>query len=140
MAKINRNRVLALGLCVWLVLWLLFLVREDKKGQYAQLYELYSLRSPERMRQVVGPELYDFLMYCRSSLPEGATYELVGFEKYSIDGVRARYLLWPLRSGPGDADYRIVYSAAGELDMPGYSLYTRLGRNGRVFKREGAGP
>ncbi len=117
---------------VWIVLWLFFLVREDKDGQYRTLGELYRLKGEGRTRHVVGGDLYDFLRFCRAEIPEGSTYEIVGFDEYSIDKVRARYVLWPLKAGEGRTVFKIVYGS-GDIDVPGYGTFRRYGEKGRLL-------
>lgn len=109
------KRIFKLILAIWVALWAFFLIRADKPGQYRALFDLYSLKSEAKMRYVTGEKLYDFLLSCRGSMPEGATYELSGFKKFSIDEVRARYLLWPFKAGESEADFGIICGEKGYL-------------------------
>jgi len=134
MKKIPKRSIFITVLAVWLVLWMFFLIREDKDGQYAEVYSLYTAKGAQKMRVVLGGELYDFLVSCRSVVPARTTYELVGFEELSIDQVRARYFLWPLRQGKGETHIKIIYSAE-RVEMPGYEPYMTFGRKGQILKR-----
>ncbi len=131
---LKKENILKAVFAVWLVLWVFFLLREGKDGQYRSLGYLYTHGYDEKMRHVIGDELYDFLVFCGENMPEGATYELSGFERFSVSEVRARYFLWPLKSVGEGGDFKIVYGG-GEMTSPGYALYKRYGSAGRLFKR-----
>ncbi len=121
---------------IWCVLWLFFLVREDKDGQYRALRELYRLKGEARTRHVMGGDLYDFLAFAREKIPAGSTCEIMGFEKYSIDEVRARYFLWPLKAGKGVTDFKIVYGQGVRVPA-GYEEFGRFGKKGYLFINQG---
>ena len=133
----NKQRILKLAFAVWIVLWVFFLAREDKDGQYRSLAYNYTHGYADKVRYLMGADLYDFLVFVAGNMPEDATYELAGFEKFSIDEVRARYFLWPLKSSAGGADFRVVYGG-GEPPGPGYAEYKK-GPGGRLLKKEGGG-
>ena len=60
------------------------------------------------------------------------------FEEFSIDEVRARYLLWPLRAEKGRTDYKIVYGGS-DIKFPGYTTHLDLGRKGKIYIKKGDG-
>ncbi|MEA3489281.1 MAG: hypothetical protein U9R44_02930 [Candidatus Omnitrophota bacterium] len=128
--------MLKLIFTVWVVLWVFFLVREDKDGQYGSLAYLYTHGYNDKVRYIMGGRLYDFLVFCERYMPKGTTFDLSGFEPFSIDEVRARYFLWPLRSVGNNPDFVIVY---GETtgSPAGYKEYKRYGKTGRLLIREG---
>ena len=132
-----KKRIFAIILIVWVVLWMFFLVREDKDGQYRML-KYFDTHSPEeRVSFLVGDDLYDFLVFCRKNISPGATYELLGFEEFSIKEVRARYLLWPLKSVAEDPDFMIVYGEPARK-VPGYKEYRTYGNTGLILARKEA--
>ena len=133
----KKNRTFKMIIVVWMVLWVFFLIREDKDGQYATIAKLYSSKGNEKTRVLYGEEFYDFLVFCRKEIPAGSSFETLGFKKFSIDTVRARYFLWPLRGGDGKTDYKIVFSG-GDQNIPGYSLFKRHGSTGYILTRTGA--
>ncbi|MBF0493795.1 MAG: hypothetical protein HQL28_01530 [Candidatus Omnitrophica bacterium] len=107
----SKNNILKLLMTVWVILWVVFVIRESKHGQYETLFKLYKTPSPElKMRELYGGELYDFLVFCSRNIPQGSTYELIGFPKYALNEVRARFFLWPLRQDKKSPDYKVVYS------------------------------
>jgi hypothetical protein len=107
---VNKQKALKIIFAVWIILWIFFLAREDKDGQYSTLRYLYTHDSEEKTRYVMGGELYDFLISCRENMPAGSTYELSGFQEFSIDEVRARYFLWPLKSVSEKGEFEINYN------------------------------
>jgi len=129
---LNKKNLIRSILVIWCVLWLFFLIREDKDGQYRGLRELYCLKGEARTRHVIGGDLYDFLTFSREKIPQGSTYEILGFEKYSIDEVRARYFLWPLKAGKGGTDFKIVYEEGVRVPA-GYEEFGRFGKKGYLL-------
>lgn len=109
---------------VWLVLWVVFLAREDKSSQYKTLFDLYRMPRPARAVYLAGKDMGGFLELCLAGMKRGSTYELVGFEEHSIDSVRARYLLWPFHAAEGNTDYKIVLGGA---EYTGYQTVKTLG-------------
>ena len=135
-AAINKQNVFKTIIIVWLVLWIFFLFREDKDGQYRSLMYMYTNGETEKMRYIFGGDFYDFLVFCKENLPEGSTYELLGIERFSIREVRARYFLWPVKNVKSGADFNIVYKAANVKRIPGYRVYKRYGDTGSLWVRK----
>jgi hypothetical protein len=129
----NKHLVFKIILSVWLILWVLFLIREDKEGQYRSLAFMYTHGREEGMRHLYGEGLYDLAVYCAKNMREGSTYNMTGFAKFSIEEVRARYLLWPLRRVDRDADYIVMRGM--EKEMPGYELSGKAGDGTLWVKR-----
>ncbi|MCK5450483.1 MAG: hypothetical protein KAI70_01810 [Candidatus Omnitrophica bacterium] len=119
-------------LILWIVLWVFFLVREDKDGQYDSLKYLYGHNYADKVKFIMGKDLYGFSVFCSENIPRGSTYELSGFKKFSIDEVRMRYFLWPLVGTSGGADYKIVFGS-GKLEYPGYKEYQRFENIGTIY-------
>lgn len=130
-----KTKALRLIFVGWLILWVIFLIREDKDGQYASLKYLYTHGYAEGVKHIIGPALNDFLLFVGQNLPEGSTYELIGFKKFSIDGYVVRYYLWPLKSVPEDPDFKVFYGASKEK-IPGYRKFKDYDTRGRIFVRE----
>ena len=132
---IKKTAVFKIILAVWVGLWMFFLVREDKRGQYSDLKHLYSHGYNEKVRHIAGDQLSDILVFCRDDLPEGATYDLAGLEKFSIAEVRARYYLWPHRRTSENPDFIIIFGARGKMP-DGYQEYVSLPGAGSVLVRK----
>ncbi|MBU0571246.1 MAG: hypothetical protein KJ995_04945 [Candidatus Omnitrophica bacterium] len=132
------KKTLIVVLIVWTAIWLFFLVREDKDGQYRVLGDLYRSNDETKVKVVYGNDFYDFLEFCRDNIPAGATYEIYGFEKYSIDEVRARYLLFPARVDTKNPDFKIKYGGNAEVPS-GYSEFKSYnkGKRGYLYLRRG---
>ena len=131
----NKKRFLKIIFAVWLALWVFFLVREDKDNQYKTLEYLYTHSEEDNVRYITGEKLYDFIFFCKENIPPESTYELSGFDKLSIDGVRARYYLWPLISDTDEPDFRIVYGGGAKPDRE-YKMYMRYSNDAYVMVRK----
>lgn len=130
--NVGKKKILAALFITWVCLWMVFLVREEKGDQYKTLIKMYSSCGPEKIRYIVGPELYDFIGFCKENIPAGATYAISGFEKYSIKEVQSRYLLWPLRSVK-NAEYIVLY---GSGNVPGYREFKSFEGKGSILKKD----
>ncbi len=133
---LTKKQLLKFTLIVWIILWMFFLVREDKDGQYKRLAYFYTHGYGDNSRYIMGPDLYDFLVFSRRNIPDGSTYQLIGFERFSIAEVRARYFLWPLRSVSEDAEFKIFYGGK-DAEVPGYVLYRDYDGKGVILVKEG---
>ena len=130
----DKKNIFRVVLAVWVILWLFFLIREDKDGQYRFLMHLYSADHADKVRFLMGNELYDFLVFCKENIPEYATYKISGFEKFSIYEVRARYFLWPIRSVDKNADFEIFFKKHVKT-LPGYEEYKDYKGIGYIYRR-----
>ncbi|RKY42848.1 MAG: hypothetical protein DRP85_01415 [Candidatus Makaraimicrobium thalassicum] len=134
---LNKGKILKLIFAVWLILWILFLLREDKDGQYRSLGYLYAHPYSGKVGYLMGDELYDFLVFCRQHIPGGSTCELLGFKRFSISEMRARYFMWPVRNVEKGADFKII-CGEGDIAAPGYKEHRKYDGAGRLLAR-GAG-
>ncbi|MBD3379639.1 MAG: hypothetical protein GF408_04160 [Candidatus Omnitrophica bacterium] len=132
----DRKRVFHMVLGIWTLLWLFFLVRPDKDGQYGELAYFYSHGYESRVESLLGSGLYEYLRFCRQNLPAGSTYRLEGLGELSVRRVRARYYLWPLRMVGDDPDFIMVYGDTGRK-FPGYRFYLLDEGRGSVYRKEG---
>lgn len=132
---LNKTTVLKLILVAWLVVWVIFLVREDKDDQYIGLKYLYTHGYSEGVRYIMGDKLNDFLLFAERNIPEGATYELLGFQRFSIDGYLVRYYLWPLKSVSTDPDFKLRMGATQEK-IDGYREYKRYDNKAQIYVRK----
>ncbi|MFH1837595.1 MAG: hypothetical protein ABH862_05745 [Candidatus Omnitrophota bacterium] len=131
----KKTVIFKIILVVWVVLWLFFLVREDKDDQYASLKRLYMSDHLGKTKIIMGDDLYDFLNFCKNEIPENSTYKIAGFEKFSIFEVRSRYFLWPLRAVEENANYIILYGKPG-ISVPGYEMYKDYKGIGSIYRKK----
>ena len=129
--------VLRSVLLVWIVLWMIFLVRQSKRGQYTELTYLYANDYDSKVRYLLGDDLEDLLVFSAENLPRGATYDITGFERFSIKEVRARYYLWPLYRTEDYPEFIISYGAPGTAP-DGYKEFGVFPGKGAVYSREEA--
>ena len=136
-SQLTKNIFIAI-LFVWVAIWLFFLVREDKEGQYSTLEVLYRSPSAERTEIIYGADFYEFLVFCRNAMPSDATYAILGFDKYSIDEVRARYFLWPAKVDDRHPDFKIIYGSESRVPE-GYREFKSYnkGKRGCLYIRKG---
>lgn len=132
---LDKKVVFKTVFAAWLVLWVIFLIREDKDGQYGTLRYLYTHGYDDKLRHIMGNGLYEFLIFCRQNIPEGSTYELTGFERFSVSEVRARYFLWPLKDVGENADFKIVYGKEGARSAD-YKEYKRYSDTGYILVKK----
>ncbi|MFA6636036.1 MAG: hypothetical protein WCV56_02830 [Candidatus Omnitrophota bacterium] len=133
----NAKFVLRSVLLVWIILWVIFLARQSKRGQYAELTYLYANEYGSKVRYLLGDDLEDLLAFSAENLPRGATYDITGFERFSIREVRARYYLWPLYRTEDDPEFIISYGDPG-TSPPGYKEFKVFPGKGAVYSREEA--
>ena len=133
---INKQNVFRLVIGIWLVLWVVFIIREDKDDQYAGLKYLYTHGYTHKVSHTTGKDLFEFIMFCRKNMPPDATYEITGFDTLSIGEVRTRYYLWPARNVGKNGEYMVVYGAGGG-PIPGYKAYRTLKGKGSIRIKEG---
>lgn len=132
---IKKTLVFKIILAVWVGLWVFFLVREDKSGQYSDLKYLSSRGYNEKVRYIAGDRLSEILAFCRDDFPGGATYDISGLERFSITDVRARYYLWPHRRSSENPDFMIIFGARGKMPA-GYEEHVSLPGAGSVLVRK----
>lgn len=131
---VKKQNFIKIIFSIWLVLWILFLVREDKDDQYRDIKFFYTNDYEAKEDFLLGKDLHAFLVFSKKQIPPGATYELTGFKRFSIFQVRSRYFLWPLKSSSDDPDYRIAYGGS-DIEVPGYKVHQRFGTTGVILKR-----
>ena len=132
---LKKEIVLKIILIVWIVLWVVFLLREEKDDQYKQLFKLYGTSVEGKTKEVMGDELFEFFSFARANLPEGAEYRFQGFERFSIAEVRGRYYLWPAKGSSETPEYILVYSSPGYA-VPGYVVHAKLSDTKFILRKD----
>ena len=119
--KIKYKNLFVILFIAWTVLWINFTIRDLTKKQYLNDYKILLFRDAAGKRSYAyGDRFFEFLKFCKESLPEGSTYGLVGTEPMSLDVRRTVYYLYP-HFKEENPSYQLV------LDVPGYT------KNGYVF-------
>jgi hypothetical protein len=132
----NFRKIKIILLALWVVLWVVFLVREDKDGQYVMLRDLYGMKNADKPRYLMGADYYDFLVFCRERMAPGGTYEVMGLDPtLAFREVQAKYFLWPFIAGKGHTDYRIVWGDVSEKAI-GYAIVEAYRDKGALFRKE----
>lgn len=123
---------------IWLILWVTFIIRENKQGQYSDLGYLYSHPDyNQRVKRVFGNDLYDFLVFCKGLLPQNKTYSIGGIDKLDFDEVKARYFLWPLEMVEVNPDFIIFYRREPSGQENGYGLFRKYKDSGYILAKTG---
>ena len=121
----NKKRIFAVIFVIWISLWLNFVFRDlIRKGRYDDYKELIGKDEIARYTHTYGEAYFEFLVFCKRSLPKDATYSLAGIEELSLDYRRAVYYLYPniLRE---NADYLLVFGLS-DYSKSGYRMYKML--------------
>ncbi|MDD5496547.1 MAG: hypothetical protein PHP46_05555 [Candidatus Omnitrophica bacterium] len=117
------RKLLGVCLMIWLVLWAVFFFAENKKGDYREFFALANKDLEGKRIYLMGQDFYEFVNFCRSTVPPGSTYEFAGMRLYAIEEVRAIYYLWPLRAVTSDNEYYFVY---GDFEVPDMSDFEKV--------------
>ena len=103
------SRLLKICLAVWLALWVVFFLRENKDGEYKEFFDLTGKGLEEKRAYLLGEDFYDFLKFCQENVPPEARYKFAGLKPFAIEEVRAIYYLAPRKAVEEDYDYIFVY-------------------------------
>jgi hypothetical protein len=126
--------VLRTVLAVWIIIWVLFLIRPlFKKGMIGDYRGLLGLTSEGKRAYVTGPTLYEFIMDCKRSIPEPSSYGVAGIEKDSLEHRRVRYYLYP-DVEKKDPDFLLVYGMK-DYDRKGYEIFKVMGPDRYILGR-----
>ncbi|MGB2598974.1 MAG: hypothetical protein WBC99_00825 [Candidatus Omnitrophota bacterium] len=128
------SKLLKICFAVWLILWAVFFLRENKEGEYRQFFQLTGKSLEEKRAYLLGEDFYDFLVFCRQNVPEGARYKFAGLEPFAIEEVRAVYYLWPMRAVEEDYDYVFVYGD-DKFYEKGFRKVAEMSPNAYILKK-----
>jgi hypothetical protein len=99
-------------LMVWVIIWIFFtvksLVSEKDKSTFKHYVSLVRADWEGKRAIVYGQDLYEFAKFCKSNLPDGASYQIIGMPRDSIDTPRFVYYLYPFIESH-DSDFILVY-------------------------------
>ncbi|MBD3296203.1 MAG: hypothetical protein GF392_02405 [Candidatus Omnitrophica bacterium] len=113
LADIFTVKLIKICFVVWIVLWVVFFFRENKDGEYRDLFALAPKGLEAKRAYLAGEDLYGFLLFSRKVLPPDSTYKLVGLPEFSIREIRSMYYLAPLRTAESGYDHILVYGEKG---------------------------
>lgn len=120
----------------WVAIWIsVFFKNLLCKGYLKEYLELSARHTLDEKRSfVTGDRLYKFILFCKGSIPNGATFEYAGIKDNSIEDRRVRYYLCPnLKSRK--ADYLLVYDAPFDSSSGEWVIYKRLDKKRFILKR-----
>lgn len=132
-----KYKILKYAFAIWVILWFFLTARELFIKDKINDYKILLSRSLEGKRSyVTGDSFYEFLTFCKNSMPEGATYGLLilgeGFDR-SIYKRRASYYLYPDMERD-EPNFILVYDEP-DVKMAGYRMFAKLKGNRYILKR-----
>ena len=131
-----KSIILKLILAIWLIIWALFLVRElFIKGHIREYKTLWSRSIEDKRAYVTGDKFYEFLAFCKKSIPESAAYDLM--MKSDVDTIqerRAVYYLYPdLKAG--NPEFILVYDQP-DITKAGYEIFAKFDNSSYILKKK----
>jgi hypothetical protein len=125
---------LRITLKLWILLWLFFLLWPNARNRNLWLEYATLIRSDVETRRAVsyGRDFFEFLEFCKRSLPAGSTFRLVGVTSQDIARVRALYYLYPCLQSESP-QYTLVYRAPS-FRLEGASICAALDTSRYVLR------
>ena len=123
-------------LMAWIIIWVFFtvksLVAEKDKSTFKHYTNLVRADWEGKRAIVYGQDLYGFAKFCKSNLPDGASYQIIGIPRDSIDMPRFVYYLYPFveNRNPG---FILVYKNRDFSKQGAYS-YALLNKESFILK------
>jgi hypothetical protein len=132
---VDRKKLLVrVLLAAWVFIWALFLIRPYiKKDLVAGYRELVGSTLEAKHAWVTGKALYEFIQACKTSVPSGSTYSLVGLDHDPLSKERAAYYLYP-NTPSAYPDFLFVYKLK-DFSRSSYMQFKDLGSDNFVFKK-----
>lgn len=133
LTKIKLKQIACLFFSItFLLLWVVFMIRESKKGEYRELKYLYTHNDIEKRRSIMVADEYDYLTFCKKFIPANATYKIVGLEDLAF--AQARYMLWPDRIDLKNPEFILVFKSSYVIPE-GYEEFMRFQDKGFVVRK-----
>ena len=126
MAEIkHKARIGSILVIVWIVLWVNFMMRDlIKRGDLHDYKALIARDANGKKSYTYGDYSFEFLNFCKNTLPKSADYNFIGIEEFSLSQRRAIYYLYP-HIKKQKADFLLVFNKPG-FKRKGYVLYKKL--------------
>lgn len=119
---------------VWVTLWIIFLVRPYcKKGLIEEYRKLASLSADGRRAFVTGEDLYDYIKFCNSAMPQLSTYRIIGLEEKPLEERRSIYYLYPNTEAPLP-EFILVYGVKNFTEK-NYAMFKSLNSQKYILKK-----
>jgi hypothetical protein len=99
-----KQTIIKILFIVWIALWFGFFARElFVKNNIRDYKALFGKTLEGKHAYVTGDALYGFLTYCKTKMPEGSSYKIVGMDDGALESRKAVYYLYPnVRSADPD--------------------------------------
>ncbi len=121
-------------LAIWVVVWVLFLIRPFFKKDLMRGYStLLSLSTEGKRAYVTGARLYEFIKISNQFMPKPSSYGIIGIENNSLEHRRARYYLYP-NVEKEDPEFLLVYGTKN-FKREGYKIFKILDLDRYILRR-----
>ena len=119
---------------IWAILWVNFMMRDlIRKGHLYDYKVLITRDAAGKRSYAYGDRVFEFLDFCKNTLPKSADYSLIGIEEFSLDERRAVYYLYP-HIKKKDPRFLLVFNKPG-FKKRGYVLYEKLDNSSFILRR-----
>lgn len=119
------KKIVLILFSIWIVLWVNFILRDlFVRGDFADYKVLLTRDRAGKTSYAYGDRLFKFLNFCKESLPEQASYALLGVEKLSLADRHVTYYLYP-HIRKENPDFLLIFNTPG-FNKEGYRSYKRL--------------
>ena len=128
------KKLTLIAIIAWIAIWVNFIARDlFVKGYFKEYATLALQKSQGKASFTYGKRLFDFLNFCKESLPQSADYDFVGIKEPSIAGRRAIYYLYP-HVKKRNARFLLVFEKPG-FTKKGFKLFKKLDNSRFILKR-----
>jgi len=123
-------------LVIWVIIWMgVFFKNLFFKGYLKTYVELVKRHGVEAKRSyVMGDYLYELVTFCKTYMPESATFNYNGIKQESIEDRRFRYYLYP-RLFSESPEYRIVCDIGKKTQNREWVLFKQLDESRYILRR-----
>ena len=131
---VDLKTVAAAFIALWMALWIVFFLRENKDGEYREYVHLIGKDLEQKRAFLLGQEFYDFLKNASGKVPRSARYKFAGLPTFSILEIRGIYYLAPLKAVEEGYEYIFVYGEKG-YNENGFVKHFEFNDNAYILKR-----
>lgn len=130
----DKKLAVRITLAIWVIIWILFLIRPYFKKNLLKEYSVLLRSSTEEKRACVfGQRLYGFVKFCNASLPPSSSYEIIGLEEHPLDRRRMVYCLYP-NAEKEPHEFLLVYGIK-DYYRKGYSSYKSMASEQYILRK-----
>ena len=118
----------------WVFMWLIFLVRGLVKGEAREYKDLFGKTLEEKRAYVAGEDFYEFILFCKATIPEDSDYKVVASYDDSLDSFFVSYHMLPILQNLDNPEYIPCYKKR-KFSEKGYQPIAVLSKDKYIIKR-----